>query len=448
MLFPLQPYTRHRSQVVDLDTLSYAYNQITWGGNPGNPWAVTSNNNYSGSFHSRLSEEMFDVESPNWLKLWTKGIATVNPMEHCQTFYYRGVSDYLVKRVNRDGTAPNYYYTGSQSSGTNTIGDTESSSAWTYPSQPSIDDSIIAEAILNCWSKVSLSDTLVLAQAAELGKTLTFLISTFRRALKIIHDVKTLDLKGLWGELKPSELRQRYLEARYAIRPMMFDIRNTLKAFSNQEAKYKTFRAFMTDLEETSGSIICRNVPGDYRIDGSYQATRSLEVRTGVLAYVESLQAFYRFGCGDILQTAWELVPFSFIVDWFFQIGKLISAWSPKLGLKTLASWCVVDDITHLTVAAETGTDLTSYNYIKIYSRTGSYQKVIRTRYRLPNPDRPFLPSYTIKLDGLKLLDLGAIAWQIYNAWSPPAPKWRRGRNNPGYGWFDDARIANKSRIY
>jgi len=390
---------------------------------------------------------MEDVESPRWLELWAKGIATVNPMEHSQTFFYRGVSNYLVKRVYRYGTSPNYYYSGSQSQGTNTIGDTETSSAWTYPSQPSISDSIIAEAVTECWSKVSLSDTLVLAQAAELGRTITFLCQTFRRALKIIHDVKTLDLKGLYGELNPREIKNRYLEARYAIRPMMFDIKNTLLAFSERVSKFETFRAFKSNMVESSGSICCRNVPGDYRIDGSYQALRSLEVRTGVLTLVESLANCYRFGVGDILQTAWELVPFSFIVDWFFQIGKLISAWSPKLGLKTLASWCVVDDITHLTVAAETGTDLTSCNYIKLYSRTGSYQKVMRTRYRLPNPDRPLLPSYNIKLNNLKLLDLGAIAWQIYDSWKSPAIIKRQAANR-GYAWFDSAKIAKKSRIY
>lgn len=455
MLFPLQPYTRDRTSTEKYGApMSYSYTNTQWAGTPSDPWKVTGTTNYGASFDNWWVHEMHDVESPNWKELWRHGIATVNPMEHCSVFYFRNTGNYLMKRVNRSSTQP-YYYTGHQNSGTNVIGDSYASNSWNYPSQPSIDDSIIAEAIQEAWSKVSLQDTMALATAAELSKTLDFLLSTMRKVWKIYRSVRKLDVLGVAASVSNltkkqissitktsvKEVANAYMEARYALRPLMYDIRNTMEAVADKvPAKYTTFRAYKADIAEvTDSNFLLREVTGDYRMTGTSVANRSLEVRAGVLTMVEAFNAFARWGCGDILQTAWELVPFSFIVDWFFQVGKLISSWAPKIGLRTLASWYVVDDMTTLSVTAVTGTSLASgYNYINIYNRSGTYSKVIRNRYRLPNPDRPILPSCNIRLNNLKLLDLSIIGTAIATSWFGRKTVKSRPKTNYGYAWFDD----------
>lgn len=442
MLFPEQPYTRYRFQTLSLGiNPSYAYVNTQYAGTPSDPWKVASTTNYSGSQQAYMSETMHDVETPEYLKEWAKGIATVNPMEQTQKSYIRGTGYYFVKRINRSSSQP-YYYTGGQSYGTNGIGDNHLTTSWNYPSENiAVDDSIIAEAIQEAWSKVSLQDTMALATAAELNKTLDFLLSSIRRVWKIYRTLRRFDLKALKGEIKPKELAQRYMEARYALRPIAYDIRNTLEATANKvPAKYTTFRGFKADIaSNTYTDFVCREVSGDYRLTGTATAERSLEVRSGVLTMVTGFNAFARWGCGDILQTTWELVPFSFIVDWFFQVGKLIASWAPKIGLKTLASWYVVDDTTTLSVTAETGTSLASgYNYINTYNRQGTYSKVLRTKYRIPNPDRPILPSCNVRLNNLKLLDLSIIATGLYNSWFNRKGFKTRPKTNYGYAFYDD----------
>jgi len=443
MVFPEEVYTRYRQNNTQLGaSLSDASVKTYYSGTVSDPWRITSTVNEGGSFINNELETMYDVEDPEWRKRWQRhGIATVNPMEYTSTSFNRGVGNFHVRRINRYGTSPNYYYSGSQNLGTVRCGDSDASSAWNYPAVPAIDDSIIAEAITEAWSKVSLTDTLALATAAEMSKTLEFLISIFRRAWKIFRALKKFDVKALKGELNPKELAQRYMEARYALRPLMYEVRNTLEAVADKAPlRYSTFRAFKADLAiVTTPNFDARTVANDYSLTGTAQANRSLEVRSGVLAFVKRFGALERFGTADILQTAWELIPFSFIVDWFFQVGKLVSAWSPKIGLETLASWYVVDDTTILSVTIETSTSLaTGYNYTNFYNRSGSYSKVIRSKYRVPNPDRPVLPSFNLKLNKLKLLDLGIIATGLYNAWFNRKGVKSPAKTNYGYAWFDD----------
>lgn len=271
MLFPLTPYTRSRTQTIPFGSNpSYAYINTQYSGIVSDPWRVVSTTSYSGAQQGYLVDEMHDCETPDWKKRWAQWhLATCHPMEQQQIFYNRGVGSYHVRRINRSGTPPNYTYSGSQNLGTNGIGDSYVSNSWSYPAQPSVDGSVIAEAITEAWNKVSLKDTLVLVTAGELTKTLNFVISTLGRVLRIIRALKKLDMKVLKGELSPKELAQRYMEARYAIRPMAYDIRNTLAAFSDKvPPKYLTFRAFKASITgpTSTDNFLCRRVAGDYEL--------------------------------------------------------------------------------------------------------------------------------------------------------------------------------------
>jgi len=55
------------------------------------------------------------------------------------------------------------------------------------------------------------------------------------------------------------------------------------------------------------------------------------------------------FSWESIPITAWELIPFSFVVDWFVNFGDYIQALTPKLGIKGLSSWTTVIKETKVT---------------------------------------------------------------------------------------------------
>jgi len=290
--------------------------------------------------------------------------------------------------------------------------------SWTYPAQPSISQSIISEALTEAWASVSLNEAQILVQVAEAGKTISGLFSIARRALKIFREVKRLDLLGLTEEFSPRELKNRYLELRYALRPIVYDMVGTLKCIDGILSKPKsrqTFRSYKSVVANTSSSGTLFEYPGEYRITGNFNATRTLECRAGVLTAIETIVSpILLIGATEPFQAIWELIPYSFIVDWFFNIGKLIASWSPKVGFRTLASWYVVTDTTTMTSTAVTGTSLASgYNYENIYTLSGQTSKVWVSKYRLPDPSRPVLPVFDLNLNIWKTFDLGAILTQF-----------------------------------
>jgi hypothetical protein len=363
-------------------------------------------------------------------------------MERTETMNVNGSGSLNIKnvRLDEDGTYHGFQHVGSLYLGSNTL---DHDNGFFYPStEPAIDgwESILAQAITDCWDSVRLTEDMLLAQAGELQKSLGFLISTFSRAFKIFKALKRFDLRYLKREIHYAELAKRYLEARYAVRPLMYDTKQTLEAiFAPVVAKYQTYRKFRSAQASLSGSCtIFDNFPY-WRAYGSYRSERTVRLRVGVFATTTSFanSNFSIWGIGDIFQSTWELVPFSFIIDWFLNVGKIIGSWAPKVGLKPLASWYTVEDTVRHTMTAETGESFlgASYPHIHYASLTGEYSRVIRRNYRVPNPDRPILPSILLRMDGWKTLDLALIVAAIAGLFTKG--KTSRGTNNLGYAWFD-----------
>jgi hypothetical protein len=364
---------------------------------------------------------MADVVIPDFKKLVKLGHIFVNPMEQVRTDFLRGTSSFYRSCINRSGTSPNYYYSGFRESGTNFVGQNHSSTInWTYPTPPSLEFSEVASAITEAWANVSVNEAQLLVQIGEARKTVSSLISIFRRAYKIFRAIRKLDLRVLRNEISTKEVASRYMECRYALRPLMYDAMGTLHALGGayEGLERLTSRGYKESSESAAASGIQLYVDNYIILTGNTYATRTLECRAGVLSELNpSALQLNVLGLTEPAEALWELVPFSFIVDWFFNIGQLISSWTPNLGLKTLASWYVVTDTSTLTSTVTSGVNRTSYNYESICQRNGTYSKVEVRKYRLPNPDRPVMPSFQLSLNALKTLDLGIIACQIQKIW-------------------------------
>lgn len=422
MLHPLQPYTRERDREESLGSIACSYTYTVYSGTVAIPWRITSTttNPYSGAAQF-TREEMHDVETPDWLSKRNRGIIVNNPMESLSVTYMKSVGNYYRRAINRLGTYPNYYYAGSMSSGYAPVGnDFDSPDSWALPSPISLDlGPLIAEAITSAWSKVSCNEAEALVQIAESRKTLLSLISIFRRAYKIFKQLKRLQLNDVAKEFSLTELKNRYMELRYALRPLMYDARGLVKVLGGERPpERQTFRGWQIGAEsQTYNNVMLRN-NGTVTAYGSQYAQRNVEVRAGVLTAIQAfnnniVSDIKALGLTEPVDAIWELIPFSFIIDWFFNVGKIIASWSPNVGMRTLASWYSVIDMSTIAGEVETATNNTYYNYTNIAQRSGSYSRIDIAKYRLPNPDRPILPSFSFNMDSLKTLDLGIIALQI-----------------------------------
>jgi hypothetical protein len=371
------------------------------------------------------TEVMDDVVTPRWDVLVNSGGIANNPM----TQVVRSIRDDVVtvyiaqgKSVRR-GTSPDYEW--GDVAAYNAIGTASSFQICEgrdgYLPIPTYDQSHWRDlALTKCWANVRLDEAQVLIMIGESRKTILSMISMFRRLIKIIKSIKRLDVRALKHELSAKELANRYMELRYAIRPLMYDFNGMVRALKHEAAEAKsrlTFRGHEYLVEEDSD---VRNFNNGYTYqdgDRSYDCERtskvSCDVRAGVLTQLETVSHLPIWGLANPIEAAWELIPFSFIIDWFVNVGNTIAAWTPNYGLTTLASWTVVREIkeqtfritrTYTNIGYDTEGIKQSFSINRLNNCYCS--DTVITTVRTPNPSRPILPTITVNLNVFKLIDL------------------------------------------
>ena len=277
------------------------------------------------------------------------------------------------------------------------------------------------QCITKAFSRVGNDQMLVLSSLAEANSTLQGITDLLRKAGKILSLIKKRKFWALRYELTPKDVRDLYMNARYNLRPLYHDIKALLEIYeslSKEKPKRQTARAKVSESISDNDTIV--RTLFDFsgcKVDIKYDrmARRDVTVRAGVLSTASQNDASL-FGLDKLVETAWDLIPFSFIVDWFINVGDTLSAWTPVLGFKTLASWVTVEEtVTQKTTIVAVDFDYHAYGGTTAFAglnqiiEKGTSHKIVTTKTRIPDYSRPIFPSFDIKLDPLKLLDLAII---------------------------------------
>lgn len=118
-----------------------------------------------------------------------------------------------------------------------------------------------------------------------------------------------LELDALRKELETGQFNERYTARGQSER--------TVEVTGNSEAN--TNGVVTTFINHQHSVITCR-------AGILYEAYQSVPQRMG-------------FAWSAVPATAYELIPFSFVVDWFVNLGDYIQALTPKVGVRHLCSW-------------------------------------------------------------------------------------------------------------
>lgn len=290
-----------------------------------------------------------------------------------------------------------------------------------YPGTPTLSTSAVSDvAVTAAWANAQNADLLAFATLAESQKTIHGLSSLVKRIIRFALLVRKGSFVKIWKTFTASNLADSWMEGRYMIRPLVYDMWGLYKAVNNvlrRDSYRQTYRgshsasASATEVKKTFTR------PGGYEVWGKYTTTRTITARAGVLAHVQPIVGVTSFGLDQPFATIWELVPFSFVVDWFLNVGQVIASWEPSLGLTGLASWVTVTDAVGKTKAIDHTVDLyvpTFYTYQRWVNITGgACSTTTSVTTRVPSPCRPLLPHPKLRLDAAKLLDLVIMARRI-----------------------------------
>lgn len=139
-----------------------------------------------------------------------------------------------------------------------------------------------------------------------------------------------------WRDI-PGVASDAWLAYSYALRPLLSDIHGAAKALSKRNKFVDVAVVRSTNLFDFRDKFV--TAPSSW----AYTAEMMGEVRTrGEIRFRVSnplYRIFDQVGLTNPLSIAWELVPFSFVVDWLLPIGKTLANVVPPQGVDFVDGW-------------------------------------------------------------------------------------------------------------
>lgn len=236
----------------------------------------------------------------------------------------------------------------------------------------------------------------------QTGKTLVTLLSE-PRLQSALFKFARLSTKRKASFLIKDLLAGHYLQYRYGWRTLIFDlmaINDTVDNWNESRTRFSESVGSDTASQDVSTSVWSTFA---YICDSVLTNRYTVGIRGSVIADIDipKLQA-------NIFATAWELVPLSFVVDWFVTVGKSINAMSflVKQSKYTASAGFKVECERSYELKLRTvqGPTLTADIY-QLGRCHASY--VVRRPCAVP-----ITPHFTLNLDSFKVLDLLSLIGQ------------------------------------
>lgn len=275
----------------------------------------------------------------------------------------------------------------------------------------------------------------------EANKTLGMLNDILRvahRAQKNIFFTKgsAEKLKGL-----SNEAAGQYLATRYGFKPLLSDIAGILNGLdSSLGRQIRTTRSSKTWTSQQTANLTDWVDADTIAFTRQKTTTQSLVVRSMSLDDVEiTLLGALGLGAKDFMSVPWELVTGSFIVDWFANVGDVISSLLPDIGLSNIGActtidWSCIETVSYAVKGVRAGKE----NIIEILNGTAPTPVSRKIRFKRRDVDL-MLPQLRFKsdfrfdnltrcLDALALLKVQTSQVKNQFPWATPGRPRRRSR--------------------
>jgi hypothetical protein len=226
----------------------------------------------------------------------------------------------------------------------------------------------------------------------SLGVTLGETRETYRMVVGALRDIRTFlrmakrgEIHGIAKLLKKYDPFSVYLQWRYGWSQLYRDIWNGVKLIEELDnGTYKRYRLFVKSKTKYNYHIPKHKMSSatSYEIHNWLEGAELCKSRFDF--YLNNQDYVYLSALGlQPLPTIWELLPWSFVADWFLNIGTFLEAWTVKEGWTYLAgSQTLVGDWTEFAQFSQ-GSDK-SY---RVHSRPMTNSIFEMHRYAGVNPN-------------------------------------------------------------
>jgi len=243
--------------------------------------------------------------------------------------------------------------------------------------------------------KLTVAKHDTLTSIAELGKT----VNLFRNAGKSLGKLLQDNSPKRWADL--------WLEGRYGWRTLQYELDSVENALRHIDKSSPFWRAVVGSFEDVNYNH--ESTYKTFNTDYTYKSLVQGNVSYRGIAVGQRKPPSFGF---NIPKTAWELVPFSFVVDWFVNVGDTIDLFAGHMatqgqyvsGLGVQADLSLQYDLSN---KIPTPTSSNWYNWNSSYSSTATGSVTKRLPFAVT-----FTPQLNVNLDAYKVADLTALVVQ------------------------------------
>lgn len=260
-------------------------------------------------------------------------------------------------------------------------------------------DALLQEAMAKC-----LPDFDVLTTTSEFGKTLSMLLNARKSAKRLIKQMRRFN----WDSVKAASSAR--LEYYYGWKQLQRDIEGCVGAFN------KPFRSPIT--KGVAKDAYSGNDTTTAVIDGYHVTVDRVVERNEILEVRAIAAAEWEVNTSNVLAspfvTGWELLPYSFIIDWFVNVGDAIKAWHVQASSLSYTSAITISyvNVCQLSIA-NPRLGIGAYAAEPV-SASNSSTSVLAVKQRIPTSIANHLPSLNVQLDSDRLINMAALLAQRF----------------------------------
>jgi len=188
---------------------------------------------------------------------------------------------------------------------------------------------------------------------AELREAIAFLRNPVKGYVDFLKYCKRMKrekaqrsgLHHLYQESLYDFLASNWLAYRYGVRPLLYDAQDAMKAIeslAHVAPKRKTARGSASASGHDANSFTASQYAANVKVQTF--TSRDVSVRAGILYEIYRDPDTFGKSIRHVPAAAYEMLLFSFIVEWFANIGSWLRAIVPKVGTRQLGSWTTTQD--------------------------------------------------------------------------------------------------------
>jgi len=259
-------------------------------------------------------------------------------------------------------------------------------------------------------AKVKDHDFNLAVNVAQSNQVVSMVSSTLVKLSKSVRALKhgdfataarQLGARPRTSRLNTKDVSGRWLELQYGWLPLLGDTYEATKAYAALTAgpRAKMYKVTMQAVAKTQKAQ-----------SGPLQYSYNNKIKRQILFnQYEQMSAARSLGLTDPYSVAWEIIPYSFVVDWFIPIGTYLETMNaiPALVGKFLTTTTTTRDGLNFVDRG-----LIQYQLSSITHRDAKQITVLRTPSTAINPP---LPTFTQGLGGKRIFNAIALAHQAFS---------------------------------